>query len=147
MDDQQKEDTTRLDGTISGDRDHKGRFAPGNPGGPGRKPLRKELELLLRMRSTVTPDEWQAAVVAILESAKSGDVKAFEALAKYLIPTPEKRVGIRHRDGKFRAAGASREQIDAAMVERLQHLLEGLSGGEKSKSHCETLISEDQPAD
>lgn len=67
----------------------KGRpFEKGNPGGPGRPKAPKEREYLDMFRSRVPLEEWGDAVTKMLEMAKDGNVKCFEALAKYCLPQP-----------------------------------------------------------
>lgn len=66
-------------------RDDRGRFAPGNSGGPGRPKRAVELEYIKALADTVTLDDWRAVCQSALEAAKAGDAKAREWLAGYLI--------------------------------------------------------------
>src|SRR5947208_112287 len=65
--------------------DHRGRFAAGNPGGPGRPRRPVEREYLRALNEAVTLDDWQEVVRGALAQAKEGDAKAREWLARYLI--------------------------------------------------------------
>lgn len=69
-------------------RESDGRFKKGCKPGPGRPPRDYE-QRLATLCKRVPHDEWGDAVAAVLGRAKMGDVKAFEALAKYLLPKPE----------------------------------------------------------
>ena len=68
-------------------RDDKGRFAPGNPGGPGR-PRRIDLISAAKdyaRKHKVDLDEALAtATITMLEKAKEGDVNAYKAVADRL---------------------------------------------------------------
>ena len=75
----------RANGT---DRTANGRFAQGNPGGPGRPPRQTEREYLRAMLAACTPDDWREIVGQVVEDAKGGDPKAREWLARYLVGAP-----------------------------------------------------------
>ena len=62
-----------------------GRFARGNPGGPGRPRRETERQYLAALRDGVPLDEWRRVVARALRDAKAGDAKAREWLSKYLI--------------------------------------------------------------
>jgi len=66
-------------------RDKAGRFAKGNPGGPGRPPRLIERQYLATISDAVPLNEWQAIVKRAVEDAKTGDAKAREWLSKYLV--------------------------------------------------------------
>ncbi len=68
-------------------RDLNGRFAKGNPGGPGRPPRAVELDYLVALRDGVSLADWAKVIGRALEDALSGDHRAREWLAKYLLPT------------------------------------------------------------
>jgi hypothetical protein len=65
--------------------DETGRFAPGNPGGPGRPRRAVERDYLGALSENVTLDDWKAVVTTAVKDAKSGDAKARDWLAKYLL--------------------------------------------------------------
>ncbi len=78
----------RLDGTESG-RTAAGKFAPGNPGGPGRPRRATERQYLAALSEVCTPDHWAAIVASAVRNAIAGDRFAREWLAAYLVGTPE----------------------------------------------------------
>jgi hypothetical protein len=66
-------------------RDGRGRFAVGNPGGPGRPRRVVERDYLTVLSDAVSPEDWRSVVKAAVESAKQGDAKARDWLTRYLI--------------------------------------------------------------
>lgn len=66
-------------------RDERGRFAAGNPGGPGRRRLTVEREYLAVLGAAVSLEDWREVVARAVADAKNGDNKARNWLAKYLI--------------------------------------------------------------
>ncbi len=66
------------------ERDGRGRFAPGNCGGPGRP--RGEAEYLQTLTNAVSLDEWEKICTRAAKDALNGDAKARHWLAKYLLP-------------------------------------------------------------
>jgi len=67
-----------------------GRFAPGNPGGPGRPRRQVEREYLDALTAAVPMDRWRLVVDRAVEDAIAGDPRARDWLGRYLIgnPTP-----------------------------------------------------------
>ncbi len=63
-----------------------GRFAPGNPGGPGRPKRSVEEQYLIVFREEVSPDAWREVVKRALADALDGDHKARVFLARFLMP-------------------------------------------------------------
>ncbi len=70
----------RNTGTSNGDRDERGRFLPGNGGGPG-CPFGAQVE---RFRSAlmaaVTPEDMTAIAHKLIGQAKAGDIRAASLL-------------------------------------------------------------------
>jgi hypothetical protein len=66
-------------------RDENGRFAMGNPGGPGRPRRAIEREYLATISDGCPPDAWAEIVRRTVEEAKRGDAKARDWLARYLV--------------------------------------------------------------
>jgi len=66
-------------------RDNLGRFAVGNPGGPGRPKRAVELEYLGVLADCVTLDDWRAICTQTVKMAKGGNPKAREWLANHLL--------------------------------------------------------------
>jgi len=76
-------------GSTNGDtRDAHGRFAPGNPGGPGRPRRSVEADYLRTLSDAVPPERWAAIVEAAVSEAEAGDAAARAWLARYLLPEP-----------------------------------------------------------
>ncbi len=73
-------------------RDSNGRFSPGNPGGPGRKPREIEQEYIAKMESIVSGDAWEAIVQKAKDDAIQGDSRARAWLSGYLLGQPIARV-------------------------------------------------------
>ena len=67
-------------------------WKPGQSGNPkGRAPRTREDEYLHKMFGAVSPSKWAKACKAMLGLALRGDVKAFTALAKYLLPRADEK--------------------------------------------------------
>jgi hypothetical protein len=108
-------------------RDAKGRFVAGCAPGPGRPPAPKERAYLDAFRQTVSLEDWQAAIEAILAKAMKGDVRSFEALAKFTMPLPTQRAKwqqAEEREREFRIAGATPEELAEEMVREVMATLE-----------------------
>lgn len=71
--------------TTTGQRTSDGRFARGNPGGPGRPRRLIEADYLKALSDAVTPEDWRAIVRAAVDAAKSGDARARDWLCRYLL--------------------------------------------------------------
>jgi hypothetical protein len=69
-----------------------GRFAKGNPGGPGRPPRPVEREYLRALNEAVSLDDWKDVVGAALKKAKEGDAESRAWLEKYLIGSQPARL-------------------------------------------------------
>lgn len=72
-------------GLAPAGRDARGRFAAGNPGGPGRPPRQTELDYLLATQAACTPEEWGLIVLRAKADALGGCPMARAFLARYLI--------------------------------------------------------------
>ncbi len=69
-------------GTIT--RDSKGRYVPGNPGGPGR-PKKLTYEIFWEtVKKHATPEALDELIQAAFEAAKCGDAKARDAITRLL---------------------------------------------------------------
>jgi hypothetical protein len=69
-------------------RDGMGRFMPGNPGGPGRKPRKVEEEYLQSMTAIVDAEAWESIVRKATLDAIAGDAKARTWITNYLLGQP-----------------------------------------------------------
>ena len=70
------------------DRDHMGRFAVGNSGGPGRPKRQAEEDYLQTLSERVPLALWAEIVDRAASDAAAGDAKARDWLSKYLMPQP-----------------------------------------------------------
>ena len=70
------------------DRDHMGRFAVGNGGGPGRPKRQAEEDYLQTLSERVPLALWAEIVDKAASDAAAGDAKARDWLSKYLMPQP-----------------------------------------------------------
>lgn len=71
------------------DRDEKGRFALGHPGGPGRPRRQTEREYLDFMLGGCSLEDWREIVQKAVADAKRGDGVARNWLARYLLDEPQ----------------------------------------------------------
>src|SRR6185437_9276031 len=75
-------------------RDKSGRFAAGNPGGPGRPRRDVERAYIEATIAAVPIDDWTAIVAQAVADAKAGDAAARARLSKVLgIDAPQKLAG------------------------------------------------------
>jgi hypothetical protein len=65
-----------------------GRFAPGNPGGPGRPRRVAERDYLRTLSEACPPETWRAICRRAVEDALAGDGKARDWLSRYLLGNP-----------------------------------------------------------
>ena len=72
-------------------RDGRGRFAPGNSGGPGRPRRPVEADYLRLLSEAVPLDRWREICGVAVEQALAGDAKAREWVGFYLIGRPTGR--------------------------------------------------------
>jgi hypothetical protein len=79
--------TQNGNGTASG-RDGDGRFALGNPGGPGRPPRVTERDYLAALAGECPPETWRAICRRAVNDALAGDAKARDWLSRYLLGSP-----------------------------------------------------------
>ena len=85
------------------ERAERGRFAEGNPGGPGRPPRATETAYLEALTEIVTPERWRAICERAASDAEAGDAKAREWIAKYVIGAGDVTVWKREADMRWAA--------------------------------------------
>lgn len=95
-------------------RDKSGKFAAGNPGGPGRPPRATERDYLVALSEACSTDDWQEIVTRAVDDAKDGDAKARAWLAGYLVGEPGSRGELLHTIAVEVAAGSDPLELDAA---------------------------------
>ena len=71
-----------------GARDARGRFAPGNTGGPGRPRRAIESDYLMALSDAMPLEKWREICETAIDQAVAGDPKAREWLGEYLIGKP-----------------------------------------------------------
>jgi hypothetical protein len=99
--------------SVAGGRDRGGKFAKGNPGGPGRPPRATEANYLLALTDVVPLDRWRKIVVRIADRAEDGDLKAAQWLGRVVLGADPGRLseavaGVLHAGPHYRVA----EQLD-----------------------------------
>ena len=70
-------------------RDATGRFAKGNPGGPGNPYNKRVAQLRSALISAVTEDDVRGIIQALVEKAKSGDVAAAKEVLDRTLGKPQ----------------------------------------------------------
>ena len=73
----------------NGDRDSRGRFAEGNPGGPGNPLAQSVGRLRAAMLTAVTVADMRAVVAKLVEMAKDGNVPAMRELFERTLGKPQ----------------------------------------------------------
>jgi hypothetical protein len=79
---------------MSKQRDAKGRFLPGNKGGPGRRPLRETKPYEMAFKEAVSPESFKEATEQILKKALEGDTHAYKLVIQYALGKPIQRTEI-----------------------------------------------------
>ena len=98
----------------NGKRKANGRFAKGNPGGPGNPYARRVAQLRAVIADAVTDEDLLAIVGALVERAKKGDVAAARELFNRLVGRPPEAVDPERKEmEKVRVALRGRA-VDAA---------------------------------
>ena len=69
-------------------RDHSGRFAPGNAGGPGNPFAKRTACLRSILIEAVSDDDLKDIIQAVTEKAKAGDMAAVKIILDYCIGKP-----------------------------------------------------------
>lgn len=67
------------------ERDMNGKFAKGNPGGPGRPHRQIEQDYLAAFSEVITREEWKEIIEKAVGQAKEGDPRARQWLTHYVI--------------------------------------------------------------
>lgn len=74
--------------TVTAERDARGRFLPGNKGGPGNPFAAQVGRLRAALLRAVKPADLREVVTALLEQAKSGNVAAARLVLEYCLGRP-----------------------------------------------------------
>jgi hypothetical protein len=75
-------------------RDTKGRFEPGNPGGPGRTKAEIQAAAFRRVANKLDGETWDKMVEAMIVRAECGDVAAFNTLRDMYHGKPVERIAL-----------------------------------------------------
>ena len=70
-------------------RDSRGRFAPGNSGGPGNATARKAATFRAKLFDAVSVGDFAAIVARLLQEAKGGESWAVKLTLEYLVGPPQ----------------------------------------------------------
>ncbi len=105
-----------------------GRFADGNPGGPGRPRRAVERQYLAALSDAISLEDWQEIVKATVTRAKEGDSKARDWLTRYVIGENPRTLTDLAAD-EAAEMGAERDILEAIANrlknDQFQKLLEG----------------------
>lgn len=79
---------------MSKNRNKKGQYAKGNPGGPGRPKKEREREYLDATVSCISIAQWKRIVKRAADDAENGDAVARRWLGDYLLGPAQKRIDL-----------------------------------------------------
>jgi hypothetical protein len=77
---------------TEGGRDANGRFAQGNPGGPGNPYYRRQAQLKRILLASVTEEDIQSVMQVLVGLARGGDLAAIKQFLEYVVGKPAKEV-------------------------------------------------------
>lgn len=72
----------------SNGRDSNGRFARGNPGGPGNPHAKRAGQLRSAVLNAVTEEDMNEIIRSLIEAAKAGDVQSAKVVLERTLGTP-----------------------------------------------------------
>src|SRR4051812_18365598 len=100
-------------------RDRAGRFAEGNPGGPGRPPRAVEIDYLRVLGDVCSLERWRAICERAAADAEGGDARARDWLAGYLLGEAHHVMGTMHSTTRLTEVAAieGRPDLVAEVVE------------------------------
>jgi hypothetical protein len=113
--------TPSPNGSNGSGRDGSGRFAAGNPGGPGNPYARRVAALRSALVGAVTVDDMCELARGLLEKAKAGDMTAARLLLSYTVGTAR---GADEGEIEIEAERRIREMIAEAKQRRAERLTE-----------------------
>jgi hypothetical protein len=119
---------TEADGNS--ERDDKGRFAPGNAGGPGNPFAAKTAQLRSALMDAVTDDDIQAVAQTLIQEARSGNVQAGRELL-------DRTLGKAHQTKTTELTGPGGQpfELHHAPTESLMKQLRGDTGSDGKTKH------------
>ena len=83
-----KEGRSEPSGNGHNGRDANGRFAAGNPGGPGNRYARQVAELRFYFMQGVTPEVMQQFAAKLIQMGLNGNPRAMKLVLSYVLSTP-----------------------------------------------------------
>ncbi len=98
----------------NGKRNANGRFAKGNPGGPGNPYARRVAQLRAMIADAVTDEDLLAIVGALVERAKEGDVVAARELFNRLVGRPPEAIDPDRKEMEKARVALRTRAVDAA---------------------------------
>ena len=93
----------------SNGRDDRGRFRPGNAGGPGNPHAAAVGKWRAALASSVTPEDLQEVIRAMVDQAKAGEAWAVRELLNRCLGRPAQTVAVEGSDGIWREMVADLE--------------------------------------
>lgn len=96
-------------------RDERGRFLPGNPGGPGNPHGCQVAQLRAVLLSAISPEDIQAAVKCLVEKARDGNLMAIRELFDRAVGRASQKI-----EPEENYNGMSDEEVIDAVVEDLR---------------------------
>lgn len=105
----------------NGGRDACGRFAPGNPGGPGNPYARAVAAFRRALYAAVSPDDVTRLVQALRDRALDGDAACARLLLRYLVGDPDLSFHPRNIDEEEALADEWTADADARALERARN--------------------------
>jgi hypothetical protein len=112
--------------TDRSNRDDLGRFAIGNPGGPGRPRRKVERDYLGALSDAVSLTDWKRITERAVQDALDGDSAARAWLSRHLLPMPGVKHEPLHRLAADDLAGVDPVANDADGAASLDRLLRRL---------------------
>jgi hypothetical protein len=109
----------------NGDRDARGRFAPGNGGGPGNPHAKATARLRAALMRAITPGDVEAAIAQLVVKAREGDLAAIKELL-------DRGIGRAQQAREPIALDVGQVESIAGAAAAAGRILEGLASGELS---------------
>lgn len=104
----------------NGKRESNGRFAKGNPGGPGNPFLRQVNQIRSMILEAVSEDDLREVVNALVARAKDGDVAAAREVFNRLVGRPADSIGPERLELERQKIDLQERSVDVAEDRLLQ---------------------------
>jgi len=106
------------DNGLAEARDDKGRFLPGNPGGPGNPQARNVATWRRALADAVSPDDVTEVTRKLTEAAKAGEPWAIHEFMDRCFGKPHVQIEFQ-ADAEWRREYSETERVEAARLARL----------------------------